>query len=286
MEAYEKRGYLLENFRLFHLHTAHAPGVDFHYHDFCKLLLFIRGSGSYVVDGHRYRLQPGDAVIINSHCVHKPELEENVPYERIIIYISPEFLIRESTGECNLLQCFSGENGHVLRLHETRRKKLFSMAEQLEQELNHPGFGRDIASNAALMQLLVRLGREQLRTDSHMPQPVTAEDSRVLEWMRYIDANLEEDLNIDVLAEHFYISKFHMMRLFRKETGSTVCGYLTQRRLLHARELMAAGVRATRACYRSGFRSYSSFTRAYSKYFGATPTGRQDAAHRREEGYE
>jgi len=45
-------------------------------------------------------------------------------------------------------------------------------------------------------------------------------------------------------------------------------------------------MRATEACYRCGFRSYSSFTRAYSKYFGTTPTGRPGAAQERAEGYE
>ena len=33
---------------------------------------------------------------------------------------------------------------------------------------------------------------------------------------------------------------------------------------------------STDACYRSGFHSYSAFTRAYSKHFGTTPTGRKD----------
>lgn len=277
MENYEKRGYLLENFRLFHLRTEQAPKVDFHYHEFCKLLLLLSGRGSYVVDGHRYLLQPGDAVLIGSGCVHRPELEKDTPYERIIIFISPEFLQREATADCSLLDCFSGEKGHVLRLKESRRKKLFDMAASLEQELSSEAFGRDIASNAALLRLLVQIGREQHRMDGQNPLPVMPENTRVLEWMRYIDRHLEEDLDIDRLAEVFYISKFHMMRLFHRETGSTVYTYLQQRRLLHARELIRSGMRATEACYRSGFRSYSSFTRAYGKHFGTTPTGRMDA---------
>ena len=68
-----------------------------------------------------------------------------------------------------------------------------------------------------------------------------------------------------------------MMRLFQKETGTTIYSYLTQKRLLKARELMDNGMRATESCYAFGFHSYSSFTRAYSKYFGTTPTGRTDA---------
>ena len=101
-----------------------------------------------------------------------------------------------------------------------------------------------------------------------------------------MDENLSEDLDMDVLAEIFYVSKYHMMRQFQRETGLTVYHYLTQRRLIHARELIEKGMRATEACYRSGFRSYSSFTRSYAKYFGTTPTGRVDTARKREENYE
>ena len=50
MTGYEKRGYLLENFRLFHLRSEGGVKVDYHYHDFCKLLLLVSGSGSYVVE--------------------------------------------------------------------------------------------------------------------------------------------------------------------------------------------------------------------------------------------
>ena len=77
-----------------------------------------------------------------------------------------------------------------------------------------------------------------------------------------------------------------MMRLFRRETGTTIHSYLTERRLGLARELMKEGMSATDACFRSGWRSYCSFTRAYGKRFGSPPTGRRDAAALAEETYE
>ncbi len=284
MSEYEKRGYLLENFRLFHLRSQEGTKVDYHYHEFCKLLLLVSGSGSYVVDGQRYLLQPGDVVRIPSRSVHKPELEPGVPYERMIIYISPEYLKQESAPDCNLYDLFSGDQGHVLRLKETGYRKVFSLAAALEKEMSSEAFGRTVLSNAALLQLLVEIGRNL--KNAHTPQPVVPQNSRVLEMMRYMDAHLSEDLDVAGLAEAFYISKYHMMRLFHQETGYTVHAYLSQRRLLNARELIEKGMKATEACYRSGFRSYSSFTRSYAKYFGTTPTGRVDTARKQEEGYE
>ena len=38
-----KRGYLNEGFRLFHLKDSRAPKLDYHYHEFDKLILLLGG---------------------------------------------------------------------------------------------------------------------------------------------------------------------------------------------------------------------------------------------------
>ena len=283
MSNYKKRGYLLENFRLFHLRSAQGTQVEYHYHEFCKILLLVSGSGGYYIDGQRYLLQAGDIVLLGSRSIHRPELDTAVPYERIIIYISPEYLQRWSTADCDLLSIFSGEQGHVLRLKDSRKRQLFQLAATLEQDLARDEFGREILSSAGLLRLLVELGRTQNRGEAFGPSPVMPRSDRIREILQYIDAHLTEDLDIGELAQTFFISKYHMMRLFRQETGTTIHLYVTQKRLMLAKALIDGGMRATEACYRCGFRSYSSFTRACAKHFGTTPTGRTDSQFIREE---
>ena len=284
MTNYQKKGYLTEDYRLFHLRSDGGTRPEYHYHEFCKILLLVSGSGGYSVDGQRYALQSGDVVLINSRSVHRPEFEPGAVYERIILYISPEFLEKLSLPQCDLTACF--RSGHVLRLGEPERKRLFSLAAALERELAGEDYGRELLCHAALLRLLVRIGRELRRTDAPRPGPVKPGNERVAAILRYLDRHLTEDICIDDLAEQFYLSKYHMMRLFRRETGTTIHGYLTERRLMLARELMGGGMNATDACFRSGWRSYSSFTRAWGKRFGSTPTGRRDTAALAEETYE
>lgn len=276
MEEYEKRGYLSGDFKLFHLRDTLGTKPDYHYHEFYKIVLLVSGSGSYVVEGNRYLLQPGDVVVVGRGCVHRPEFEQNAPYERYILYISPEFLLRCSRPECDLKECFSGRYGHVLRVNESHREELFATVSRLEQELLGQEFGSTILSRESLLRLLVQIGRFQRQTDSHFPAPIATGSDRVLQILAYLDTHLTEDLSIDDLAEQFYLSKYHMMRLFRRETGCTIHTYLTQRRLMLARDYIRRGFKTTDACFRSGFRSYCSFTRAYAKYYGTTPTGRLD----------
>ena len=273
-ETYEQRGYLLDDFRLFHLNDAQGTRVDYHYHDFCKLLLLRSGRGGYMVSGQRYTLEPGDLVLVGRHTIHRPEFEPGVPYERVIIYISPEFLQQHSSPECQLEDCFSGTAGHILRPGKQHQRHYAGLCARLEQELSGSGQGREILATCLLLQILVEISRDLHSPEAELPKPHSSENSRILDILRYIDAHLTEDLTIDTISEQFYISKYHMMRLFRQEVGLTIHNYLCDRRLIHARELISQGLSATESCFRSGFRSYSSFTRAYGKRFGNTPTGR------------
>ena len=284
-KQYAKKGYLLEDFRLFHLKDLGETKVDYHYHEFYKLLFFQSGSGEYVVEGKRYSLAPGDIVLIGKHCVHRPEFTHNIPCERMILYISPEFLEKESSDSCNLSACFSLEDKHVLRPNDKIRQSLFSIISNIEQELSSDRYGREILSTGMLLQLLIELARSMNHTEVQKPAPMLPKSKRMLDIMHYLDDHLTEDLDIDTLAEKFYISRFHMMRRFREETGTTIHAYLSDHRLMLARNLIGQGISATDACFRCGFGSYSSFSRAYTKFFGTTPTGR-NAAPLRETLYE
>ena len=273
-EKYAKKGYLLEDFRLFHLKDKGETKVDYHYHEFYKLLFFISGKGGYFVEGKRYALTPGDIILIDKQCVHRPEFESGIPCERIILYISPEFLLRESSSACQLTDCFSKEYDHVLRPNEKIRKTLFSIVSNMEQELSSKRYGKEIVSTGMLLNLLVEIARSIFHKEVQKPAPMLPKSKRMLDIMRYLDAHLTEDINIDTLAEKFYISRFHMMRRFREETGTTIHSYISDHRLMLARDLINQGTPATEVCFQCGFGSYSSFSRAYGKFFGTTPTGR------------
>jgi AraC-like DNA-binding protein len=273
-ETYESRGYLLEDFRLFHLKDDRGANTDYHYHEFYKLTFFLSGNGSYTVEGRLYQLLPGDIVLVGSRCVHKPQLDAGHIYERIILYISPEFLRVNSEEDYALESVFSGSRGHVLRPAEEFKRRMLMLFSQLETEMGGQSPGRSILAKSVLLRLLVEIGREWNKTETQLPGPVVPKDEKILEILRYLEHNLSEDLSIDRLAARFYISKYHMMRRFRAETGTSIHACLSDKRLLLARELIQTGVSATEACFQCGFRSYSAFSRAYGKLFGVTPTGR------------
>ena len=56
----DKRGYLLEDFRLFHLKDSRAQQLEYHYHEFDKLIFLLNGRVSYLCESPHVR----------SHRVH------------------------------------------------------------------------------------------------------------------------------------------------------------------------------------------------------------------------
>ena len=80
------------------------------------------------------------------------------------------------------------------------------------------------------------------------------------------------DLTVSEIADKLrYSSVAHLSAQFRAQTGYTIHGYLTGKRLMRARALIAGGTPVLRASEQSGFGDYSAFLRAYRKQFGATP---------------
>ena len=92
MEQYEKKGYLNSEFRLFHLTDQETKEVDYHYHDFDKITIFIRGKVNYMIEGRSYDLKPYDIVLVKQGDIHRLTVDNSCPYERIIVYISPNFM--------------------------------------------------------------------------------------------------------------------------------------------------------------------------------------------------
>ena len=96
-------------------------------------------------------------------------------------------------------------------------------------------------------------------------------DSQIADILQYINHNLKEDLSVDNLASRYYISKYHLMRKFKEETGFTL-GYDKYNWDEHEHFIISEGMPVTKAALESGFSEYSTFSRAYRKQFGATPS--------------
>lgn len=266
------KGYLFENFRLFHLRDSRAQQVESHYHEFDKALLFYSGSVDYIIEGVTYSLSPGDILFVPHHAIHKPVISPKSEYERAVFWIRPGFLEAKSRPEAELGTCFalSSERSACLYHPEaeslSRIKKLVA---GLERAVGEERFGSGILAESLFLQLMVEFNRCLLESSPGQSRNI---DPKIDEALRYINNNLSAELSVDGLANMCYLSRYYFMRRFKESTGYTVHNYICQKRLTAAAEMLEEGMGVTEAAMRVGFSEYSSFLRAFKKVYSVTPS--------------
>lgn len=273
MQQYNKRGYLNSDFRIFHLRDNLSKEFEFHYHDFLKVTIFIKGKVQYHVEGKSYELEPYDIVLVNRNDIHRIQVDNSLPYERIIVYISPSFIEDYQTSEYDLGYCFKKakkEHSNVLRIHSLEKSSLFKITNRLERSFEDNEYASSLYRKILFLEFMIQLNRAAIKNRVEFLD-TELYNTKIVDIMHFINSHLTDSFDIDTLAKEFYISKYYMMRLFKAETGYTIGNYITYRRLLLARELILEGLPITQACFASGFGDYSTFSRAYKSEFSESP---------------
>lgn len=270
-----KRGYLNEGFRLFHLKDTRAPKLDYHYHEFDKLILLLGGKVTYVVEGVTYFLRPWDVLLVQHNMIHRPIIDPSEPYERVVVWLGREWLAERSDPGEALDACFdtTRERGfHLLRTHPDRRLEYMKDIQRLEDALRSREFAAGRLADTLCQQLLIGVNRDVLRSRTATEaQDSYRVDPKIEEILKYISTHLEEELTVESLARRFYLSRYYLMHRFKAVSGYTVHQYISQKRLLRAGELIRSGVPVMKAAEEAGFSEYSTFLRAFQNTFHMSP---------------
>lgn len=238
------------------------------------MIWFISGNVEYHIEGKTYKLEPHDILLVNKGEIHKPAVGEDAVYERYVFYISTDFLDEHSEEGSNLNQCFQmalKEQGNIIRLNPAQSRMLFETVRLLEKAEGEDIYAKEMYCRILFLKLLIELNRCCIE-NPEVFHKTARYDKKVVEMIHYINENLSQDLTIEALSSRFYLSKYHMMRKFKEETGYSMHQYVLEKRILAARNLILSGMPATTASTECGFKDYSTFSRAYKKLLGQLPS--------------
>ena len=271
----DKRGYLWEDFRVFHLKDSRGQTLQEHYHEFDKLTLCLGGRVTYVVEGVTYFLKPWDVLLVQHNLIHRLIIDPSEPYERMVLWLGRDWVTARSDPGERLDACFdtARERGfHLLRTDGARRGQYMGIIQNLEEALRSREFGAARLADTLCQQLLIAVNRDILSSHTAAEAPDSYRlDPKMEEVLQYIAAHLEGELSVDLLAKQFYMSRYYLMHRFKEVTGYTLHQYISQKRLLLAGELIRSGVPVMKAAEQAGFSEYSTFLRAFRKTFQVRP---------------
>ena len=91
----------------------------------------------------------------------------------------------------------------------------------------------------------------------------------ILDW---IENNLESPLSLEKVSERSGYSKWHLQRMFKKETGHSLGQYIRSRKMTEiAQKLKESNEPILYLAERYGFESQQTLTRTFKNYFDVPP---------------
>jgi AraC family transcriptional regulator len=105
------------------------------------------------------------------------------------------------------------------------------------------------------------------------PKPSAADERRISVALRFVEANLREPMDLELLASTSKMSAFHFLRVFKQITNVTPHQYILRARLRKAAvRLKTDPGRVLEIALESGFGDLSNFNHAFRAEFGESPS--------------
>ncbi len=209
---------------------------------------------------------PNHVVLYEDHQTYRRELVSARGDHCVFVIPSPA-LLRELTGDADADPRFPSASAPA-------DSRAYLVQHQAVRYLRNadapdPGLVRE-SFYEALRRVLGRL----LPCTGVRRRSCTERDHReaVEAAKAYLAVHAAERVLLDDVAAHVHRSAYHLSRIFKERTGSTVHAYLTQIRLRGALLRMDDGEDLAAIALDHGFASHGHFTGSFRDAFGITPS--------------
>ena len=234
-----------------------------HCHDCYEILCVISGQGEYILEGSSVSLKKRSLVLLPPLAYHSVNSCSGSSLEGYVIHFAKSFLSGDVMSMLDGLFA-EQENGRYFP-PDSVSESLSVLFEQFSAAARLPDEQKRAFVSTLIAQVVILLSAASGEGVSF------ADDELGAKVIRYLNSNIEKNVSLDKLAKHFFVSKYHLCRAFKRYSGTSVHAYINHKRIMYAKQLIESGETAQSAAYKVGFGDYSAFYRAYIKIVGASP---------------
>lgn len=232
---------------------------DAHIHSTCEVYVNLTGDVAFAVEDRLYPITRGSVILTRPYEYHHCIYRSNLPHSHYWITFSAEqgqdflkpFFHREK-GMDNRIQLNEEELGQLCRVLDGFLQGELDLLERRIQILR-------------FFQILGK-GAQIPAAEAYEKWPPA-----VAAALRYMDDNLEQDMDAVTLAKAGHVSVNTLERHFRESLGVSPIVMLRKKRLIASMMLLRNGESVTDAARKCGFPDYSNYIQLFRKHFGMTP---------------
>lgn len=226
-----------------------------------EILLVTEGKIDYVIEEKSYSLTKGDLLLISPAKHHFVRDIVQAPYQRYCFHFSPDFI-----GDDELVKEVFARGEKFTLPKNSKTENLIGILKELLAEL--PTANRLTLCKSLFHSILLSL----LTLDKQPNERLDKDTGKRWAILDYINVNLTSINTAEDIANGLFFSKSYLNHLFKKELDISVMQYIRNKKLMLAHKLISEGEKPTEAFLKCGFSNYATFYRAYSQYFGCSPS--------------
>lgn len=260
-----------------------AESLHPHFHAEYLLCLQVHGSEACHVTGKLHHFAPGDLVLINPLQVHTGNTQGTAELEYISLYIDPELLREIARGVTPTSEHQPEFTNIQIPSDPVVRAKFAALLQRCQTHVS--GEPDSYGEREALIHELIG---HVLIHYSNLSEPRLLPTNRVrnrnvsraIAFLHSRNPSDTKRLDLHALAAIAGLSKYHFLRQFRAAVGMTPGAYVRTLKLCHAAQMLRKSPTSISTVARAiGFCDHASFTRAFSRHLGMTPS-RYQRLHR------
>jgi len=243
-----------------------------HSHPYYELILPVAGSSvRYSVGGSVYDLHLGELILFPGEMYHSCKFNITADTsERLVVQIAPGIWDR-AWQQSGLPRRAWNRDPIILDANAVLHWDFRGLLERMAQTVSLDERIRPIVQCCEVTELILLASHVITRRNAAPPPSATS--LLIAKAVDYLQTHYTDPgLTVAQLAKYTYTSREHLSRVFKEYTLESVHGYLTNLRMQHCRNAIAAGASVLDACNASGFTNYSSFLKSFRALYGVTPT--------------
>lgn len=246
---------------------------------FARIHYVCEGEAQIILQNEVIKMLPGHLYLTPAHVHHSYEcigkfslyyihIYENPNITSSIFdhYIFPKVIKADQLLQELIIRLHQINPGSALSIYDPQRyENSTELMRSIALQVASP-FAREAESHA-IIQLL--MSRFLAAASDKIPQV----EKRLNRVLNYIDEHIHQSISIDQLADLIFLSKDHLIRLFKKHMNDTPVSYMNRKKIEKAQLMMLVDDSSIQELsFRLGFENISYFNRLFKKVTGQTPT--------------
>lgn len=223
-------------------------------------IIVVSGSGTFTYMGKKYTLKSGDHLFIDCKKPYSHKSTDSDPWELMWVHFNGILM--------DQYYLYYSSKAASIVFRPEAPSDFYAILENLLMSANKKSTHSELLVSHLLNSLVTRILTKNIEQTT---KDINTIEDKIQQIKDFLDQNFQKKIPLDIIADEFFVSKYHMSREFKKAYGITIANYIIAKRITYAKELLRfTDLQIEKIGRLCGIEDNSYFNKVFRKFEGMT----------------